>query len=116
MRSFNVPGKRNPTEIQTHKRFKRMLFLRTKTQFCPNKQLSFKPFTCLDLVLEHWQSFLFQVVVVVVGVYIFVFVLFLVVVVVVVGVYIFVFVLFLVVVVVVLFGCCCCLLCLVCYF
>ena len=29
--------------------------------FCPNKQRSFEPFMCLDIVLERLQSFLFQI-------------------------------------------------------
>ena len=29
--------------------------------FCPNKQRSVEPSVCLDLVLEHQQSFLFQI-------------------------------------------------------
>ena len=51
-------------EIQTHKRFKRTLFIRTKckTQHAneSNKQHSLEPFICLDIfVLEHEQSLLF---------------------------------------------------------
>ena len=32
----------------------------SQVTFFPNSVLSFEPLVCLDLVLERWQSFLFQ--------------------------------------------------------